>query len=260
MFYVYATTFNNADTVDRSLMSIAPLKPKKIFVVDNFSLDDTLSRLKRHGDVVVMQERCRRGAGRGMALEMLLKEADDGDTLVYIDLDTAYKEAWIRHIRHLTKTIRHGQISIFGMMSTAKTNRNLPWADLNNAEDIERLARAKYQGCHIIDLEFEKLTLPDSRAAYSNPYFDNGIGAGELQSSREKRYTTNGIARFVRLVSHVIEGQRGGAYKSFRKYYSICKEKSAFNYLAFFMGYHLANLVGTYSYDDKKSNNEFIRS
>jgi glycosyltransferase involved in cell wall biosynthesis len=253
--YIYATSFNNADRIDQCLKSIAPLKPKKIIIVDNLSTDGMLEKLKAHKEITVVSQRCTMGRGRQIALDMILAEADDNDKVLYIDTDTIYKPPWIRLMK---RRIRHNQYSLFGALSTVKTNRKLPWRKLTGGEDFERCARAKVQGCQILDIPKTKNVFVTPEAAVSNIYSDNDPGMGIHMDDRTKRYSRGKLSKIVRLAQFLITQQRAEAHKSFRSYYAICKHKSAFNKCAYFIAYHIANVMGVYSYDKKLCNPELV--
>lgn len=253
--YIYATSFNNANRVDACLDSLAPLKPKMMVVADNLSVDGTAEKLKAHG-VKVISERCTMGRGRQLAMEAVLAVAKDNDKLIYIDTDTVYKKKVIDLIRRRCRTIKHNQMSMFSGISTARTNRKFPWSNLPCAEDAERVARAKTHGCELLDSELQWKVMKSHDPKVANQYYENeATGSSTVQ--RNKRYA-KGIRLLWRMSWIIINQQRGEAHKSFQSYYAICKQKSLFNKCAYFIGYHIANLIGTYSYDKKLSNPEII--
>jgi glycosyltransferase involved in cell wall biosynthesis len=155
--YIYGTVFNNANTIKKSILSIIPLNPTKIFIVDNFSTDDTikiLENLKKENKcpIVFLQKKCTRGLGRNIAMQMALREAKSNDVLMYMDFDTIIFKRGLKVIKNIIKKIEKNQISIFNGISLAATNKRLPWLNLNYGEDVERLARAKFLGIKITNI------------------------------------------------------------------------------------------------------------
>ncbi len=258
--YIYGITFNNAGTIEASLRSIAALGAKRMFIVDNYSTDGSFKLLQKHRQVDVVQEKCTRGGGRGLALERAMNSTRNDDVIFYVDLDMVYKKAWVNHIKRLARTIGPDEISVFGMLSRVSLNKRLPWKNLNSGEDTERLARAVAGGATVVDIKLlDEIINSNVSDAYSNPYFDNEAVAGLEATSRERRYSSSGIHWAWRMFKRTYEEQRGGAYKTFDSFYAICRNKSSFNRLMFWMAYHTGNLLGTYSYSNKWSNFELIR-
>ncbi len=261
--YIYTTVYNNAGRVDACIKSLMPLKPKKFFVIDNYSTDGTFEVLKKHKNVVVKQQKSTKGGGRGIAMNMALAQAKDNDVMGYIDLDMVYKKPYLRLMKRAFTKIKHDEISFMLQMATAKTNRKLPWNTLNDCEDVERLARAKCSHIKIVDYdmldEISAAIAKDSKLRNKNSYFENDPGAGSSAYSREKRYAGNKINLLYRMIRQIVETQRSGSYKSFKSFYAIVKHKTLGNKIAFWIGYNVANLMGTYSYDSKLNNYEFVK-
>ena len=248
---------NNEHRINACLESLKPLKPKKYFVVDAFSTDKTVDVLRSHGDVAVEQHWCGLGKGRDLALKMALKECKDDDFLMYIGLDTIYKKLWTDLVGAKLKTLKDDEVYILGQLCNKRTNRKLPWGDLWGCEDIERLARAKSLGMRIyIDEKIKSVSSAQDR--YSNELIENEPAAGQLATSRMKRYSGSSFDHFKRMTKQLSDCERAHAYRSFKDFYSISQVKSPSRKLVFGFAYVLAHLKGIYKYDNKMNNDEYV--
>lgn len=250
MLRIYGTVYNNADLAEKSLKSISKLKPYKIYVVDNYSTDKTYEILKRYKEIKIKRLKCSRGKGRDVALKMLLSEADPEDPIMYMDFDVIFGQSFVKKLSRLIKKIRDNEMyNLFNGLSTARTNRDLPWYDLNFAEDWERMARAKSKGIRLLtvknDMKIRK-------------WIDNRENIGYNVSDRERRYVTNKWELNVRVFKDLVDNERGRAHKSFDEFYEISNNKNVKSYLLFLTAYVCGRILGIYSYDDKRSNKEYV--
>lgn len=258
--YIYGTIFNNAAYVERAIRSIMPLRPKKIFIADNFSTDNTFEilrdlKLNPRVKIQLVQVKCTRGKGRNIALEMALNEAKYDDILMYIDFDTVILKNGLRIIKKRLNNIEVNQISIFNGISLAITNKELPWLDLNYGEDFERLARAKSYGYKILDIKnMLKYTKIDS---YKNLLFDNASSLGSYAINREIRYAKNKFKLALRLSKVLVDMERGIAYPTFREFYATSKVHNFYRFVEFWIAYFLAKIKGIYRYSELP-NNEYV--
>ncbi len=260
IIYIYGTVFNNATTVERAIQSIIPLKPLKIFIVDNFSNDNTFeiirnSKLNLKVKIQAAQAKCTRGLGRNIALEMALAEARDDDVLMYMDFDVKALKLGLRIIKKRLNNIKSNQISIFNHISLALTNKELPWLDLNAGEDFERLARAKSLGYKILDIK--NMLKYTKRNGYKNLLFDNASSLGSYGVDREVRYAKNKFKLTIRLFKILIDTERGIAYQSLKEFYSTSKVKKYHTLIAYAIAYFCAKIKGVYSYS-KLPNNKYV--
>lgn len=239
--------YNNAKYVNASIMSIKKLKPKKIFIVDNFSTDGTYEILKSYKNILIEQIKCNRGKGRDIALKNALENCNGLDHLLYIDLDTVYKMPYLKGVIKARKNLKSDQLYLYGSLSTAETNRKIPWRHLNFGEDIERIARAKSIGIEILGSN----TLKNIKKDYY------GVNAPNPNGMRESRYA-NGFSLVLRLMQNLIDTQRSYAYKSFSDFYNSSDKKSKFRYFAFFVAYVIAKILGVYEYDKRLNNADYV--
>ncbi len=259
---LYATTFNNASTVRASLDSVSRLGAQEIYIVDNYSSDGTFEELLKYGErnknlrIVLLKIRSTRGWGRHVALEHALRHAKENDLLMYVDLDTIYRNPYIKEIRRLAKILRGNQVCYLGHLAYAKTQRKAQWKDLNQCEDWERISHFKRLGFVLVDLELTKIGM--SRNKLDNKWFENSSSAGETVYRRESRYTKNKVRFAIRLVNYLADEQRGLAYKSFSDFYGQYKRKNPAYLVVFIAAFVLARLKGVYEYDKRLNNKEYV--
>ncbi|MEM0201874.1 MAG: glycosyltransferase family 2 protein [Candidatus Micrarchaeaceae archaeon] len=251
MLRIYGTVYNNADLIEKCLRSISGLKPYHIYVVDNFSTDKTYNILKKHKAVSIKRLKCSRGKGRDVALAMMLKKAAPDDPVMYLDFDTIFSPEYVSMLLKKIRTIKPNEMyNLFNGLSLASTNANLPWRNLNAAEDWERLARAKSMGIHLLQDRTEMFKF--------RSFVNNREALGYLARDRERRYASGWLSLNMRLLRMLVDNERGRAHKSFGEFYEISSKKSVKSCLLFLAAYLCARIIGIYSYDPKKSNKEYV--
>ncbi|MCL5423695.1 MAG: glycosyltransferase family 2 protein, partial [Candidatus Marsarchaeota archaeon] len=89
---LYGTTFNVEKYLPAVMQSLEFLKPLEyeLFVVDNYSKDNTYDILKSYHFVHIIQAKCSRGKGRNLALGMLLEIAKENFPIKYMDFDNVF--------------------------------------------------------------------------------------------------------------------------------------------------------------------------
>jgi glycosyltransferase involved in cell wall biosynthesis len=251
---LYGTVFENADLVDRCIRSLRKLEPYELYAVDNYSNDGTYEKLRRYKNIILTRAKCTRGEGRTIALKMLLKDANDNDPVMYIDLDAIYGKLFISTVLKQVRLLRHGELRLlFTQLSTAKTNKGLPWRNLNVGEDWERLARAKSSGIKIVparEVGEVNVNSPD--------WFKNRKGESLRYYERERRYSSNLISHSIRIFKMMIDYERGVACKSFGEYYKRSSGKGISSYMAFRLAYMIAHVLGIYSYSERYDNRYYV--
>ncbi|MHB1830726.1 MAG: glycosyltransferase [Candidatus Micrarchaeaceae archaeon] len=197
MKHIYATLYNNEGTIERTMNSLLPLMPFDLYVVDNFSTDNSVAKLHifclRHDlRATILQKKTTRGEGRRLACEMMLREGKTNphDLTFFIDFDEIYRASFINYIKKAEKTYTYKQLCINKGVCRVKTNALLPWLDLNQAEDIFRVAKARSLGLDI--------TIPKKRQ----------MGYTNIPGKGEKRYA-NGLKLAYRLFNNAVDFFRG---------------------------------------------------
>jgi glycosyltransferase involved in cell wall biosynthesis len=243
--YIYSTVYNNANRVEASLASISKLNPKAIFVVDNFSTDGTYEKLRKHKSVRVFRVRCKRGRGRDIALHELLKDARSNDLVMNVDLDMIYKSPYIKSVKEYIGRVKDNEMYCdIGSLSTAKTNKDLGWMDLNANEDTERIARAIGAGIKAYRIRSGENTID---------YVENE----PVEGVREARYETNAIRKYMRFLTHLVDSARGSGY-TFKEFYGHYRRKSRMAHLGYRLAYAIACAEGLYRYHEGMSNNDYV--
>jgi len=115
---LYATTFNNVGKIRDSMNSVAGFGASEIYVTDNYSTDGTFEELSKHSGgnnaggikVYVNQSKSTRGWGRHIALERALEHAGKNDLVMYVDLDTIYRRAYIDEIMLISKDLKKNDV------------------------------------------------------------------------------------------------------------------------------------------------------
>ena len=105
MIRVYGTVYNNRNRVPYCLRSLSPLSAK-FYIIDNYSTDGTFEYLKRSKNVRIKQEKCNRGKGRQLAMEMAIVDSKDNDPIFYVDFDTIYSKRFIKLIKDIIPRLR----------------------------------------------------------------------------------------------------------------------------------------------------------
>jgi glycosyltransferase involved in cell wall biosynthesis len=196
MLFIYGTVYNSKNRVIQSLESVIRIKiEKSIYIVDNCSTDGTYDILEANRHKYNMQlkrEKCTRGWGRHLAVEMAETFADPDDMFMFIDLDTVYNKTFCRLIEFAYRKIDKKTVFLDNQLSYTEANHNVPWKDLAAAEDVEREARFISSGY--------KLTYPEGKMKL----WENE----EVSYDREKRYA-RGLEyykRKLRLAQDVLIG------------------------------------------------------
>ena len=242
---IYGTVFNNAEYIDACLNSLKPLGKLDIYVVDNYSTDDTVNKLffskwnDYYFNMHIYQKECTRGAGRQLALEHLISESNPEDLAFYIDFDTVYSNKFVKTILSRSKTIKDNELSI-AMLGTVRTQKLAEWKDLNVGEDWERSAHFVSKGIKILEI-----ITPDGS------YGTNRNQDEAKQYKRELFYSKSKI----RLFKNLIDEHRGIAYKNWRG-----SAKHLTSITASYIAHLIALVLGVYSYDKKLDNRELVLS
>lgn len=257
--YIYGTVFNNVDRAMRSIKSISKLRPKSIFITDNFSTDGTYEVLTRTKGVKIIRNHCSHGKGRQLALDLALQKAKDDDFVMYIDLDTIYNLKFVKLIEDKMKTLNDNEVFIFGMLSKARINKRIKWHDLYTSEDLERHAHFKHAGYKIVGTREQFLIQYGGMGLY-NQYYENDISVGDNFYKRHSRYKTSRIKFFIRMVKILIDNERGVAYKSFHDFFNQSTNKGVKMRFAYFFAYIIAKILGVYGYDEELNNLNYVLS
>ena len=154
MLYLYGTVYNNRNRVMDCLNSLSKINiPKKFLIIDNYSTDGTYEILRSFPDVEIGRVKCSRGLGRQLAMELAIDKAKVSDLFMTFDLDMVYNlnfvkaiEWGINHLDHKTVFISH--------LCYYDVNFTVPWKDLNNGEDWERLAHFCHLGYVVLNANF----------------------------------------------------------------------------------------------------------
>lgn len=252
--YIYMTSYKNANRIERCIHSLYPLNPTGIYVTDNCSPDGTFEILKKYKNIVATQVKSRRGEGRNIALNGILDVAKPDDLILQVDPDVIYKKAYIDFVKKKMKTIKDNEIyADMGSLSTAKTNKDLPWMPLNASEDAERFANAITKGIKVYKLDISDENEWDK-------YWDGEkVGKLNMKADREARYESNNLGKYIRFFRHLMDDERGLAIKSFSGFYSMASVKSTVTYVAFLLAYGAAKAKGIYVHDRYLNNGELIK-
>lgn len=239
---IYGTVFNNRKYLKSVIDSLKPLKPYKLYIVDNFSTDGSYEYLKKVKNAVVMRRRCSRGIGREIALRKLSKEGKSNDLTFIIDFDSCFKRNFYKIINWSKNNLNHDDIISFAAICRLGFAKKLRWVDLNYGEDVEFVAHAYSLS------KGRKIYLEDSDSLRSNAgrFITNNF-ATVLRYAR-------GYKAVKRAVSAVVESHRGIAYKKWSG-----EAKTISLKLANIIGHAIAKYEGIYSYSNKYANNEYIR-
>ncbi|MEM3860156.1 MAG: glycosyltransferase family A protein, partial [Candidatus Micrarchaeaceae archaeon] len=102
---IYATSFNVEKTCEQTINSLLGLQRYfdiKFFIVDNYSIDNTINKLnkifiKNAIKNSIIQIKSSRGKGRDLA--MGIAEKENMDFLMYVDLDCLYNKNFIKYCK-----------------------------------------------------------------------------------------------------------------------------------------------------------------
>ncbi len=239
---IYGTVFNNRKYLKSVIDSLKPLKPYKLYIVDNFSTDGSYEYLNKVKNAVVMRRRCSRGTGREIALRKLIKEGKSNDLTFIIDFDSCFKLNFYKIINWSKNNLHHDDIISFAAICRLGFAKKLRWVNLNYGEDTEFVAHAYNLS------KGRKIYLADSDSLRSN------AGRKITNSFATILRYANGYKAVKRAIRAIIESHRGIAYK---KWFGEAKTPSL--KLANMIGHFIAKYEGVYSYSNKYTNNEYIR-
>ena len=239
---IYGTIFNNRKYLESVINSLEPLKPYKIYIVDNFSTDGSYEFLKKIKNAVIIRKHCSKGIGREIALKKLIKEGNPNDIVFTLDFDSSFKPNFYRIIRWVKKNLVQDEIITFSSICRLKTAKKLRWVDLNFGEDNEFMANAYSK------LKGRKIYLYDSNSLRRNP------GRAITNNFATVLRYAKGYKAIKRAIRAVVESHRGIAYK---KWFGESKTPSL--KFANMIGHFIAKFEGVYSYSNKYANNEYIR-
>ena len=241
MLYLYGTVYNNANRVLKCLDSLNQINTKKKFlIIDNYSTDGTYELLKEFQNIELKRVKCSRGLGRQLAMELARDQAEINDLFMTFDLDTIYSSEFTKAVEWAIKNIDHDTVFI-SHLCYSDVNFKVPWKDLNNGEDWERLAHFCYLGYGVIKASFN--------------YAEN---ESVKEGSRERRYA-NGISYFKRQWNNNIDLFMGWGIDSLRKFREfirflapkMSKRKLSFLAIFFCIVFVTVKLFKkTYSYGD----------
>ena len=154
MLFLYGTVYNNSNRVLKCLDSLSKINTeKKFLIIDNYSTDGTYEILKEFLNVEIKRIKRSRGKGRQLAMELVRDEAGIDDIFMAFDLDTIYSPEFIKAIEWGVKNIDHNTVFI-SHLCYSDVNFKVPWKDLNNGEDWERLAHFCYLGFDVVKITF----------------------------------------------------------------------------------------------------------
>ncbi len=239
MLYLYATVFNNSTRVEKSLESIDKINADhKFLIVDNYSNDGTyeiLNELKNKYNIILKRAKCTRGKGRQMAMELAKDELNDKDVFMSFDLDTIYFDNFIKAIEKNIKTLKKNCVFL-NSLCYKETNFRVPWMDLNNGEDWERMA-------HFISLGYNLIG------------FNNKIMMGENQpvwGSREKRYAI-GLSYIRREIKNSIDlfiGWNVNNFRNLKEFLKYTKTHKRIYFFYFIIFLYVRLFKKTYNYSN----------
>jgi hypothetical protein len=251
MLFVYGTVYNSKNRIIPSLDSVMKINlDKRIFIIDNYSTDGTFEILSENADkynLMASQEKCTRGWGRHLAIEMAEKYAGENDLFMFIDLDTVYNDAFARLIEFGYKNIDRNTVFLDNHLCYYDANHKVQWKDLTAAEDVEREAR-------FISLGY-KLTYPDHEIIY---------GENEKVSfDRKKRYA-RGIEYYRRKSRSAEDYLRGAGCDNMRNMMFFMRNAGVrkrfyLAYILVFLYDRMFKEIYNYYNNSEKTNIELIR-
>lgn len=190
LYSICATTYNCADTVEKSMDSIskrANTRAMEFVVCDSRSNDGTPQLIQRYSGyfktLKIISKRCTRGKGRWIAFKN-----STGRYIIQVDLDTVYNDAWSEfvkwHRRYLPDFVVQTMGS--GIYPREVIERVGGWMNLNYSEDLDmwiKLAR-------IGKLRWSNLV--------------TGYDYASLQSPEQiRKKIPNPINRWIRKIIHI---------------------------------------------------------
>ncbi len=176
-----------------------------MYIVDNYSTDGSweylaLEALGNSRIRTLHRKKCSRGEGKQIAMEAALQEARPNDIMFFVDFDEVYGKTFIDYLKYAQKKYKKNDICIHKGISRAELNKKLFWRNLNYAEDVERVARARAIGANII--------IPINPMDYSN------IGHHEANKNtiEKKEYSSTMLGHKYRTFRARIDYIRGTAF------------------------------------------------
>lgn len=251
MLFIYGTVYNSKNRIIPSLDSIMKINvEKRIFIIDNYSTDGTYEILSRNADnynLMVKQEKCTRGRGRHLAIDMAEKYANKNDLFVFIDLDTIYNSKFARLIELGYKNIDKNTVFLDNHLCYYEANHKVQWRDLTAAEDVEREARFISSGY--------KLTYPDHKIIYEENE--------KVSFDREKRYA-HGIEYYKRKMRSYQDYLRGVGCNNMRNMMFFMRnarvrKRFYLIYILIFLYDKMFKEIYNYYDNSEKTNIELIR-
>lgn len=154
MLYLYGTVYNNRNRVLECINSLNKINTqKKFLIVDNYSTDGTYETLKNFQEIEIIRVKCSRGKGRQLAMELARDRASLNDMFMTFDLDTVYSYRFVKAVEWGMSNIDHRTVFISNLCYY-DVNFTIPWKDLNNGEDWERMANFCYTGYNVLNVKF----------------------------------------------------------------------------------------------------------
>lgn len=237
MLYLYATVYNNENTIINSIESLNKIDIKKQFlIVDNYSYDGTyeiLEKIKNKYNIKLKRYKCTRGKGRQLAMELAYNESNNDDLFMMFDLDTVYTSLFVKFIEKGIKILNKNEIFL-NQLCYKEINFKIPWRNLNNGEDWERMANFIHSGyvCTNVNAKYYQL------------------GNNYVGKNREKRYAS-GINYYKRVIKNQIDLFRGwdiSNYKNLKLYIKFSNAKKSHFIFLFIILIYIKIFDNTYKY------------
>jgi len=240
MLYLYATVYNNKNEIINSIESLNKIDIEKEFlIIDNYSYDGTyeiLEKIKNKYNIKLKRHKCTRGKGRQLAMELAYNESNNDDLFMMFDLDTVYTPLFIEFIENGIKILNKNEIFL-NHLCYKEPNFKVPWKDLNNGEDWERMANFIHSGYIFTGVNVKY-----------NQLVNNYIG-----KNREKRYA-KGINYYKRLIKNQIDLFRGwniSNYKNLKSYIKFSNAKKSHFIFLFIIFIYIKIFDNAYKYSDE---------
>ncbi|WP_287950545.1 glycosyltransferase family 2 protein [Acidiplasma sp.] len=238
--YVYGTVYNNNNLCTKSIESLDKIRHNKIFlIVDNYSTDGTFEKLNLlmpKYDISIKRVKCSRGKGKQLAMEMAYDRSNDKDFFMYFDLDTIYSAEFAIYVDYFIDNIDMYKNNIFlNQLCQKQINFKIPWRNLNNAEEWERIA-------HCISSGYNVLYIPSNVSI--------GINEDWKHGSREKRYAT-GYSYLKRQMRNVVDLFRGwniSSYRRLQQYFIYVKPNKKHKFFLFLVLIYVKVFYSMYGY------------
>jgi len=225
---LYATVFNNANTLEEAIKSV--WRPNyTIIITDNYSFDGTwekLQELRKEYNLLLYRLKSSRGKGRDYSL----RHCPDNSKTAYFDLDMRYNENFHKIIEWASNDKRVLTHSTFVARKDVILNKG-GWRDLNYGEDFELFVRVGFD--------------------YSIPVI-NSVNL-YVSQKREIRYVKSKIKYYFRSFKNTVNVIRAYGY-------NFNETRLTFDYpfhlkLGVYLAFFVAKLKGIYRYDKDFPNN-----